>query len=123
MLTTRRFELRTNSTRFLAGSTIERVGLQRGTQSMIPAEQGNSIRELIVSRLAPKLAQIGVHALEDDTDLAGLLIADSADLLDLIISVEEKAAVEFNPDGLDIEQGLTLAQLVNAFIGPSPQVE
>jgi acyl carrier protein len=73
------------------------------------------IRELVVRRLAPKLAEIGVHAVQDDTNLAELLIADSADLLDLIIFVEEEAAVQFDPDGLDIEQGLTLAQLVGAF--------
>jgi acyl carrier protein len=82
---------------------------------VILAELGNSIRELIVRRLAPKLAQIGVHTVQDDTNLADLLIADSADLLDVIVFVEEEAAVEFNPDGLDIEQVLTLAQLVSAF--------
>ena len=84
------------------------------------AERGNHIRELIVRRLAPKLAQIGIHTLQDDTNLAELLIADSADLLDVIVFIEEQAVVEFNPDGLDIEQGLTLAQLVSAFSHPSP---
>jgi acyl carrier protein len=87
------------------------------------AERGNHIRELIVRRLAPRLAQIGVHSVQDDTNLAELLIADSADLLDIIVFVEEQATVEFNPDGLDIEQGLTLAQLVSAFSDPSPPVE
>jgi acyl carrier protein len=81
------------------------------------------IRELVVRRLAPKLAEIGVHAVQDDTNLAELLIADSADLLDLIIFIEEEAAVEFNPDGLDIEQGLTLAQLVSAFSGVTAPLE
>lgn len=79
------------------------------------AERGNNIRELIVRRLAPRLAQIGIHSVQDDTNLAELLIADSADLLDVIVFVEEKTGVEFDPDGIDIEQGLTLAQLVNAF--------
>jgi acyl carrier protein len=87
------------------------------------AERGNYIRELIVRRLAPKLAQIGVHAVQDDTNLAELLIADSADLLDVIVFVEGEAAVEFNPDGLDIEQGLTLTQLVSAFGDVSSPVE
>jgi acyl carrier protein len=81
------------------------------------------IRELVVRRLAPKLAQIGVHAVQDDTNLTELLIADSADLLDVIVFVEEEAAVEFNPDGLDIEQGLTLAQLVSAFSALSSSPE
>jgi acyl carrier protein len=81
------------------------------------------IRELVVRRLAPKLAQIGVHAVQDDTNLTELLIADSADLLDVIVFVEEEAAVEFNPDGLDIEQGLTLAQLVSAFSGVTAPLE
>jgi acyl carrier protein len=86
-------------------------------------ERGHNIRELIVRRLAPKLAQIGVHTLHDDTNLAELLIADSADLLDLIVFVEEETDVEFDPDGLDIEQGLTLAQLVSAFSDASSPVE
>jgi len=86
-------------------------------------ERGHKIRELIVRRLAPKLAQIGVHTLHDDTNLAELLIADSADLLDLIVFVEEETDVEFDPDGLDIEQGLTLAQLVSAFSDASSLVE
>jgi len=90
---------------------------------VILAAGGNNIRELIVSRLAPKLAVIGVHTVRDDTNLAELLIADSADLLDVIVFVEEEAAVEFNPDGLDIEQGLTLAQLVSAFSDASSPVE
>jgi acyl carrier protein len=81
------------------------------------------IRELVVRRLAPKLAQIGVNAVQDDTNLTELLIADSADLLDVIVFVEEEAAVEFNPDGLDIEQGLTLAQLVSAFSGVTAPLE
>jgi acyl carrier protein len=81
------------------------------------------IRELVVRRLAPKLAQIGVNAVQDDTNLTELLIADSTDLLDVIVFVEEEAAVEFNPDGLDIEQGLTLAQLVSAFSGVTAPLE
>ena len=87
------------------------------------AERASHIRELIVRRLAPKLAQIGVHTVQDDTNLAELLIADSADLLDVIVFVEGEAAVEFNPDGLDIEQGLTLTQLVSAFGDVSAPVE
>jgi acyl carrier protein len=83
----------------------------------------NSIRELIIGRLAPKLSRIGIDTLQDDTNLAELLIADSADLLDLIVFVEEEAAVEFNPEVLDIEQGLTLAQLVSAFSDGSSPVE
>jgi acyl carrier protein len=81
------------------------------------------IRELVVRQLAPKLAQMGVHKLQDDMNLAQVLIKDSADLLDVIVFVEEEAGVEFNPDGLDIEQGLTLAQLVSAFSDVSSPVE
>jgi len=80
-----------------------------------PGQRQNYIRELIVSHLAPKLAQIGIDRVRDDTNLAELLVTDSADLLDVIVFIEEHAAVEFNPDGLDIEHGLTLAQLVSAF--------
>jgi acyl carrier protein len=83
-------------------------------QSVMQMER-TKIRELVVHRLAPRLAQSGLNAVQDDTNLAELLIADSADLLDIIVFIEEETGIEFNPDGLDVERGITLAQLVGAF--------
>jgi acyl carrier protein len=79
----------------------------------------DTVRELILCQLMPKLIQIGVEEAQDDTDLAALLLADSSDLLDVIVYVEEQLPLEFNPEGLDIEDGLTLAQLVSAFTDKS----
>jgi len=39
----------------------------------------------------------------------------------VIVFVEEKTAVEFNPEDLDLEQGMTLAQLVSTLTEVSSQ--
>lgn len=54
----------------------------------------------------------------DDADLMKFgLVEDSADLVDIIVVVEAETGIEFNPEGLDLETGLTLGQLIAAFSG------
>lgn len=56
--------------------------------------------------------------LRDDANLIGIgLIGDSADLVDVIVIVEAESGAQFNPEGLDLETGLTLGQLIAAFGG------
>ncbi len=50
-----------------------------------------------------------------DDDLVKVGLVDSADLLEVIVAVESDLPVEFNPEGLDLEHGLTLRELVCAF--------
>jgi acyl carrier protein len=85
----------------------------------MPVITDDAIRQMILDVLAPKLAEAGARPIDDDTNLVGLGLVDSADLLEVIVLVEEEAGREFNPEGLDLESGLTLRQLVGAFVAPS----
>jgi len=85
----------------------------------MPVTTDDTIRQMILGVLAPKLAEAGAPPIDDDTNLVELGLVDSADLLEVIVLVEEEAGCEFNPEGLDLESGLTLRQLVGAFVAPS----
>lgn len=75
----------------------------------------STIRDTILAFLAPKLAAIGSTAVDHDANLMGAVLIDSAELLELVIWVEESVEIEFNPDGLNLEDGLTIRQLISAF--------
>ena len=75
-----------------------------------------TIREIIIRRLEPKLAEAGTLGIDDDTNLMGIVLMESVELLDLVIWVEEQAQVEFNPENLNLEDGLTVRDLVVAFV-------
>ncbi len=84
------------------------------------AQTTDGIRELILAALAPKLAAAVATAIVDnDTNLTELGLIDSADLMEIIVWVEEKGKIEFNPDGLELENGVTLQSLINAFVAKS----
>jgi hypothetical protein len=74
-----------------------------------------SIRDSILGFLAPKLTESGSVAIDDDANLMGAVLIDSPELLELVIWVEENVQIEFNPDGLNLEDGLTIRQLISAF--------
>ncbi len=76
----------------------------------------DAVRELILEALAPKLKSARI---DDGTNLVGLGLVDSADLLEVIILVEQETGAEFNPENLDIESGVTLGQLISAFVATS----
>jgi acyl carrier protein len=74
-------------------------------------------REIVLRALAPKLRAAGIDKPDQDVNLVKLGIIDSSDLLEIIVLVEGETGREFNPEGLDLELGLTLGQLASAF-GP-----
>ena len=74
-----------------------------------------SIRDSILDFLRPKLGQMGSAEIHDDANLMGSVLIDSAELLELVIWVEENVQIEFNPDSLNLEDGLTIRQLIGAF--------
>lgn len=80
------------------------------------------IRSIVLDALARKLGGRGhsPSALDEASNLSELGLIDSKDLLDIILEVEERARSEFNPEGIDMERGLTLAMLIGAFVGPVP---
>lgn len=78
----------------------------------------DTIRELILELLSPK---IGSAIVDDRTKLVGLGLIDSADLLDVIVSVEQETGLDFDPEGVDLEEGLTLGLLIAAFAPNLPR--
>lgn len=73
------------------------------------------MRDIIWEFLAPKLGEKGSPAIDEDTNLMGSVLLESVELLELVVWVEEKVQVEFNPDSLNLEDGLTVRQLIGAF--------
>jgi acyl carrier protein len=83
----------------------------------------NSKSEMIFSTilemLTPKLSQLKLRGGVDvSTELVEVGLIDSVDLLDIILEVEHRCAVEFDPTRLDFEGTLTFGNLVSAFTTP-----
>jgi acyl carrier protein len=84
------------------------------------AQTTDDIRELILTALAPKLAtSLATTVVDNDTNLTEFGLIDSADLMEVIMWVEEKAKIEFNPERLELENGVTLQNLIDAFAARS----
>jgi acyl carrier protein len=47
--------------------------------------------------------------------LLELGLVDSKGLLEMIVEIEHRCGVEFNPDRIDVDKGVTLGALANAF--------
>ena len=86
------------------------------------ASNSNSdlVRSTILAMLRPKLSpgQLGNGGIDASTPLLELGLIDSKDLLDIILEVEERCTVEFKPERIDFETGLTLGSLIDAFAKP-----
>ncbi len=84
------------------------------------AQATDGIRKLVLAALAPKLAAaVATATVDDDTNLTELGLIDSADLMEVIVWVEEKGKMEFDPDRIELENGVTLQSLINAFVARS----
>jgi acyl carrier protein len=80
----------------------------------------NSKSEIILSTilemLTPRLARLDVKGgVDASTQLAEVGLTDSTDLLDIILEVEHRCAVEFDPMRIDSAGTLTFGNLVSAF--------
>jgi len=75
-----------------------------------PDCQAETIRSTILAMLS-----IDGRSIDDDTPLAGLGLGDSKDLLDVILEVEMHCGVEFQPERINFDKGLTLGGLIGAF--------
>jgi acyl carrier protein len=83
-----------------------------------PESTGSSetIRDTVLAVLTTKLSQRKFSGgIDASTELLELDLIDSTDLLDLILEVEERLGVQFNPEQIDFEAGLTLGDLIDAF--------
>jgi acyl carrier protein len=83
----------------------------------------NSKSEIIFSTilemLTPRLARLNLTGgIDTSTQLAEVGLTDSTDLLNIILEVEHRCAVEFDPMRIDLEGTLTFGNLVSAFTAP-----
>jgi acyl carrier protein len=72
-----------------------------------------TIVEMLTSELSRPVFEGGVNA---STQLSEVGLIDSTHLLDIILEVEQRCAVEFDPTRVDFQEALTLGSLVSAFI-------
>jgi acyl carrier protein len=70
----------------------------------------------ILAMLGPRLSRSHFRGdINASTQLLQLGLVDSTDLLDIILEVEQRCAVAFDPERVDFEENLTLGTLVAAF--------
>jgi len=75
------------------------------------------IRHTILAMLpaARARSQLGNGGIDASTKLLSVGLVDSKDLLDIILEVEARCGVVFNPERINFETGITLGSLVGAF--------
>lgn len=71
-----------------------------------------AIVEMLTARLSPAALADGV---DESTRLIEVGLIDSTHLLDVILEVEQRCAVEFDPTRVDFAGALTVGSLVSAF--------
>lgn len=70
----------------------------------------------ILEMLTPRLSRPELRgAVDASTRLSEVGLIDSTHLLDIILEVEHRCAVEFDPTRVDFQGALTLGNLVGAF--------
>jgi acyl carrier protein len=82
------------------------------------ASNGKSeiICRTLLALLMPRLSRSDFRGdIDASTRLLALGLIDSTDLLDIILEVEERCAVAFDPERVDFEENLTFGTLVSAF--------
>jgi acyl carrier protein len=79
----------------------------------------NSKSEFIFSTilevLTPRLSGLELKRVDASTQLLEVGLIDSKDLLDIILEVEQRCAVEFDPTRISFDGALTFGSLVTAF--------
>src|SRR5262249_54378357 len=94
------------STKMAALNFTSKSDIIRSTiLAMLPAERARS--------------QLGNGGIDGSTRLLDVGLIDSKDLVDIILEVETRCGVMFNPERIDFETGITLRSLVGAFDAPS----
>jgi len=73
----------------------------------------NTILELLPQGRGQSILKDG--SVDPSIKLLEVGLIDSTRLLDIILEVETRCGVEFNPSSIDFETGVTLGSLINAF--------
>jgi acyl carrier protein len=75
------------------------------------------VRNVILALLAPVQSHLDLKGggADASTKLLDAGLIDSKSLLDIIMEVETRCEVRFNPEHIDFEKGITLGSLITAF--------
>ena len=74
------------------------------------------IRSTILAMLPGRAhSKVRDGGIDGSTHLLQLGLIDSTGLLDIILEVETRCGVQFNPEHINFETGITLASLTSAF--------
>jgi acyl carrier protein len=86
-------------------------------QTLDPADA--AVRQLLMDLLVRKLVEGGipVTGIDEKTALIDLGVIDSQGLLDLILEVEDRSGLIFDPLRIDLEGVVTLERIAAAFSG------
>jgi acyl carrier protein len=79
--------------------------------------QSEMIRRTVLAMLPAGRTRsaAGDGSIDASTRLLEVGLIDSTHLLDIILEVETRCGVEFNPERIDFETGITLGGLISAF--------
>jgi acyl carrier protein len=79
-------------------------------------DRSEQIRSTVLSMIpAARVRALGNGGVDASTRLIEVGLIDSTRLLDIILEVETRCGVQFNPEHIDFETGVTLGGLINAF--------
>ena len=68
---------------------------------------------LLINILSAKYPNAGVHS---STDLFDVGLTNSLELLEIILTIENKTTMSFNPESLDFEGPITPLEMASAFV-------
>lgn len=77
-------------------------------------DRSEQIRSTVLAMI-PAARALGNGGIDASTRLLEVGLIDSTRLLDIILEVETRCGVQFNPEHIDFETGVTLGALINAF--------
>lgn len=79
---------------------------------------GDAVRSTILRTLRGRrsLVRHGLGEIDEECNLLELGLIDSEDLIEIILEVEDQCQCEFNPEAIDMANGVTLRTLVSAFV-------
>ena len=78
-------------------------------------DKSELIRSTVLALIPAGRARLPDGPIDASTRLIEVGLIDSTRLLDIILEVETRCGVQFNPEHIDFETGVTLGGLISAF--------
>lgn len=81
-------------------------------------DPGQAVRSTILRTLRGRRrsARYGLGEIDEECNLLELGLIDSEDLVEIILEVEDQCQCAFDPEAIDMANGITLRTLVSAFV-------